>query len=74
MCKKDVGIVMSKFAALRRAVFPLSTKNLGGGGYSPPPTGARVKNWVQESDACRPCLALKSAEDDSITIDVRKST
>ena len=34
---------MPNFAALRAAVFPLSTKNLrGGGGYSPP-VGARVK-------------------------------
>ena len=34
---------MPNFAALRSAVFPLSTKNLRGGGY-PPPVGARVKN------------------------------
>ena len=32
---------MPNFAALRAAVFPLSTKNLRGGGY-PPPVGARV--------------------------------
>ena len=33
---------MPNFAALRAAVFPLSTKNLRGGGYPPPPVGARV--------------------------------
>ena len=32
---------MPNFAALRAAVFQLSTKNLRGGGY-PPPVGARV--------------------------------
>ena len=32
---------MQNFAALRAAVFPLSTKNIGGGGY-PPPVGVRV--------------------------------
>ena len=32
---------MPNFAALRAAVFLLSTKNLRGGGY-PPPVGARV--------------------------------
>ena len=33
---------MSNFAALRAAVFPLSTKNLRGGRISTPPVGARV--------------------------------
>ena len=42
MCKKNEGIVMSNFAALRAAVFKLFSKNLRGGGY-PPPVGARVK-------------------------------
>ena len=36
---------MSNFAALRAAVFPLSTKNFRGGGrLSAPPVGARVKH------------------------------
>ena len=38
MCKKDEEIVMPNFAALRAAVFQLSTKNLRGGGYPPPPS------------------------------------
>ena len=33
---KDEGIVMPSFAALRTAVFPLSTKNLRGADVSPP--------------------------------------
>ena len=37
---------MPNFAALRAAVFPLSTKNLRGGGYPPPPVGARVNYEV----------------------------
>ena len=36
MCKKDEGIVMSNFAALRAAVFPLLTKNLRGADIRPP--------------------------------------
>ena len=43
MCNQDEGIVMPNFAALRVAVFPISTKNFGGGGGYPPPVGARVK-------------------------------
>ena len=43
MCKNDEGIVMPNFAALRAAVFPLSTKNLRGGADIRPPVGARVK-------------------------------
>ena len=43
MCKKNEEIVMPNFAALRAAVFPLSTKTSGGGGGYPPPVGARVK-------------------------------
>ena len=42
MCKKDEGIVMPNFAALRAEVFPLSTKNLRGGADIRPPVGARV--------------------------------
>ena len=43
---------MPNFTALRAAVFPLSTKNLRGGGY-PPPVGARaivplLQYWLQE--------------------------
>ena len=41
MCKNDEGIVMPNFAALRAAVFPLSTKNLRGADIRPPPVGAR---------------------------------
>ena len=41
MCKKDVGIVMPNFAALRAAVFQLSTKNLRGGRISAPPPSVR---------------------------------
>ena len=33
---------MQNFAALRAAVFPLFMKNPKGGGYPPPPVGARV--------------------------------
>ena len=36
MCKKDGGIVMVNFAALRAAVFPLSTKNFRGADIRPP--------------------------------------
>ena len=43
MCKIDKGIVIPNFAALRAAVFSLFAKNLRGGGYPPPPVGARVK-------------------------------
>ena len=41
MCKKDEGIVMSNFAALRAAVFPLSTKKLRGGGTDIRPPSVR---------------------------------
>ena len=42
MCKKDEGIVIPNFAALRAAVFSvIYEKPPGGGGY-PPPVGARV--------------------------------
>ena len=33
---------MPNFMALRAVVYPLFTKNLRGGGYLPPPVGARV--------------------------------
>ena len=50
MCKKDKEIVMPDFAALRAAVFPLSTKNLRGEGRisAPPPVGARVKIGITQ--------------------------
>ena len=47
MCKKDKEIRMSNFAALRAAVFPLSTKNLQGADIARP-LGARVKSqWLK---------------------------
>ena len=36
MCKEGEGIVMLNFAALRAAVYPLSTKNLRGADIRPP--------------------------------------
>ena len=59
MCKNDEGIVMPNFAALRAAVFPLSTKNLRGGGYLPPPSvrGLRGVNYGVEG------MGLPSKED-----------
>ena len=50
LCKKDEGIVMPNFVALRAAVFPLSTKNLRGADIRPP-VGARVK--VAKSETSR---------------------
>ena len=44
MCKKYEGIVMPTFAALRAAVFSLSTKNLRGGGRISAPVDARESN------------------------------
>ena len=45
MCKIDERIVVPNFAALRAAVFPLSAKNLrGGGGYPPPPSVRGLTN------------------------------
>ena len=41
----QVSVGRSNFAALRAAVFPLSTKNLRGGRISTP-VGARVKNEI----------------------------
>ena len=41
MCKKDEGIIMSNFTALRAAVFPLSTKNLCEVDIPPP----SVRGW-----------------------------
>ena len=63
---------MPNFAALRAAVFPLSTKNLRGGGSGyPPPVGARVNltsqgQYVYNSmrlgtlKTIRPCAILCS--------------
>ena len=53
MCKKDEGIVIPKFAALRAAVFLLSTKTSEGRISAPPPVGARVKGMLSTADGSR---------------------
>ena len=42
---------MPNFAALRAAVFQLSTKNLRGADIRPPPVGARVKEKCSNSNS-----------------------
>ena len=60
MRRIDVGIVMSNFAALRAAVFPLFPKKTSGRGGYPRPVGARVNlqgSVILQSRRRHPCRA-----------------
>ena len=50
---------MPNFAALRAAVFSLSTKNVRGADIRPPPVGARVKGRLRNKGYAAVCTHLE---------------
>ena len=52
MCKNEEGIVMPNFAALRAAVFLLSTKTSGGADIRPPSVRGLILKWSLNIPVC----------------------
>ena len=55
---------MPNFAALRAAVFPLSTKNLRGGGYPPPPSVRGLMLFNQQETLNSSFVVAKHTSDE----------